>query len=656
MSDKKECKYCGCDKLEENIDGGGVVCTNCGAVLSENTIVNEVQFVENSSGGSSAVGQFVSSDGLSRLKNIVGLRGPCFRESREVTLSNAKKRISAVCQNLRLTSSSLDTAYSIFKLALTKGLTKGRKKDHTIGACVYITCRTDQTPHMLIDVSDALQIDIYELGRNYLKLCTELHINVPAMDPCLYICRFAHKLSLDDKTHAVTETALRIVQRMKSDWMHTGRRPSGLCGAALIIAARLHEFDRTISDVIKIVRVHESTLRKRLKEFGETPSSALTLDEFMTVNLDEEQDPPSFRAARQKEKEDVEKLVDQQLNLEELTQIQKEIEKQLEEKKKKMRGIWAKFDKEEAIDSMDCQETADTQKFITNETLETINELLTQESIEVQPEKSDGIAPSSESLGLRATLEECMEIHPEEPVPEDNGILDLNGIDDGEIDSYILSDREVRLKTDLWMNMNKEYLEEQEMKEEKEKKEAEQREKDGKPPKRKKSYKVKSKTVTPANSAGEAIEKMLIDKKLSNKINYDILRSLTEESEEDTAVNTNTTPFFNLGSNKESKQTENTQGLQSVLKSIVSNSSSKKESNNNPKQSKQTSKVSFQPVEEDNTEVLENKTNNYADEEMEDDYDDDDQQEEDDGMMSTAQLLKRRRGNSDDYDDYDDDY
>lgn len=50
-------------------------------------------------------------------------------------------------------------------------------------------------------------------------------------DPCLYIPRFAHKLELGDKTHEVSMTAMRLVQRMKRDWMHTGRRPSGLCGA-----------------------------------------------------------------------------------------------------------------------------------------------------------------------------------------------------------------------------------------------------------------------------------------------------------------------------------------------------------------------------------------------------------------------------------------
>ena len=50
-------------------------------------------------------------------------------------------------------------------------------------------------------------------------------------DPCIYIQRFAHKLEFGDKTHEVSMAALRLVSRMKRDWMAQGRRPSGLCGA-----------------------------------------------------------------------------------------------------------------------------------------------------------------------------------------------------------------------------------------------------------------------------------------------------------------------------------------------------------------------------------------------------------------------------------------
>jgi transcription initiation factor TFIIIB Brf1 subunit/transcription initiation factor TFIIB len=47
-------------------------------------------------------------------------------------------------------------------------------------------------------------------------------------DPGLFIPRFAQKLEFGEKTHEVTLTALRLVQRMNRDWMATGRRPVSL--------------------------------------------------------------------------------------------------------------------------------------------------------------------------------------------------------------------------------------------------------------------------------------------------------------------------------------------------------------------------------------------------------------------------------------------
>ena len=56
-----------------------------------------------------------------------------------------------------------------------------------------------------------------------------------------------------DKTHMVAMTALRLVARMRRDWMLVGRRPSGICGAALLIAARIHGFKRTQREIIHTV-------------------------------------------------------------------------------------------------------------------------------------------------------------------------------------------------------------------------------------------------------------------------------------------------------------------------------------------------------------------------------------------------------------------
>lgn len=57
-----------------------------------------------------------------------------------------------------------------------------------------------------------------------------------------------------------------------------------------------------------MVRISDTTIRKRLGEFKDTPSSQLTIDEFQKIDLEEEQDPPSFTHARKKAKQQAEEL------------------------------------------------------------------------------------------------------------------------------------------------------------------------------------------------------------------------------------------------------------------------------------------------------------------------------------------------------------
>lgn len=78
---------------------------------------------------------------------------------------------------------------------------------------------------------------------------------------------------------------------------------------ALLIAARMHDYSRKPDDIVRVVKIHESTLRKRLMEFGETPSSALTIEEFMNIDLEAEQDPPAFKAARKRDKERLARVI-----------------------------------------------------------------------------------------------------------------------------------------------------------------------------------------------------------------------------------------------------------------------------------------------------------------------------------------------------------
>ncbi|XP_050085083.1 transcription factor IIIB 90 kDa subunit [Anopheles aquasalis] len=523
MSGRK-CNNCGSTDIEVDNARGDAVCTNCGSVLEDNIIVSEVQFEENAHGASSAVGQFVASDSRGGATSYGKFPVSIGTESREVTLRKARQGIAMLCSQLRLNNHCIETACNFFKMALIRNLTRGRRNTHIYAACVYITCRTEGTSHLLIDISDVLQICCYELGRTYLKLSQSLCINIPSIDPCIYIMRYANKLDFREKTHEVSMTAQRLVQRMKKDSIHSGRRPSGLCGAALLLAARMHDFGRTPNDIVRIVKIHESTLRKRLFEFGETPSSALTVDEFMAVDLEAEQDPPAFKAARKKDKERLQKLEEQTT---EFNQLQAEIDAALD---REMNGRGGKRRRSK----YDFIELQDSDQFIEESNLSVIRECVSDAGVvdgttEPDPQGGGGAKVEHKACipeGLKPDLKAMCKVEvavPEKASEQDDGELITDDLNDDEMDAYIMTEEEANTKNQLWMQLNEEYLKELQVKEERA---AKQRE-EGKPEKKKRRT-TKRKAIGPSSTAREAIEKILQEKKISNKINYDILKTLTD--------------------------------------------------------------------------------------------------------------------------------
>lgn len=177
----------------------------------------------------------------------------------------------------------VDAGHRLYILALDNNFTHGRKTQHVLAACLYIVCRRERSSHLLIDFAEKLRENVFVLGATYLKFVKLLSLQLPVIDPSLYIHRFAAQMDLGDQVQSVANTALRLVARMRRDWIQTGRRPAGICGACLLIASRVHGFRRTRAEVQQIVRVTDVTLRNRLAEFENTPSSLLTPEEFDTL-------------------------------------------------------------------------------------------------------------------------------------------------------------------------------------------------------------------------------------------------------------------------------------------------------------------------------------------------------------------------------------
>ncbi|CAF1478831.1 unnamed protein product [Adineta steineri] len=364
----KACK-CGGTEIDTDRARGVSVCTKCGEVIEDTCIVNEAELTETSGGGIQVIGQWLSNDDV-RGASTGGMMGFNVRESRQITLQKARRGIMDIASNMRMNHHCIDAAFKIYKMALDHNLSRGNKASHLLSACLYIICRTEGTQHILLDFCDHVDADISVLARIYLRLARELCINVPHTDPSLLIPRYAAKLEFGERTNAVSNTALRIVQRMKRDWLNIGRRSSGLCGSALLFAARMHNFNRTIQQIVDVVKISKATIIRRLQEFETTPTAQLNMKEFDTIELEEEQDPPAFSKAKR-----MTKLAqhEESFNIEqierEIIDTQKQIDEQLE-KLHKPRGQLAKYAK-----YVDLEKTV-----LTNEEDELIQKVLTNKA------------------------------------------------------------------------------------------------------------------------------------------------------------------------------------------------------------------------------------------------------------------------------------
>ncbi|KAH0536588.1 hypothetical protein FGG08_006546 [Glutinoglossum americanum] len=288
------------DKITDDADKR--VCTECGTVLSDSNIVSEVQFGESSSGAAVVQGSFIGAD-QTHARSL----GTAFKRAGGM---ERKRYINQLSAALNIAAATADQAFRHYKLAAAANFIQGRRTKNVAAVCLYIACRKDpHSPFMLIDFSDVLHINVFKLGATYLDLVQQVPVKyIPPVIPENLIHRFAARLEFGDKMNKVANDAIRLVQRMNRDWMISGRRPSGICGACLILAARMNNFRRTVREVVYVVKVTDVTIQKRLDEFKVTESSSLTVDQFRSIWLEKAHDPPAFYEQKNKKRKRVRKV------------------------------------------------------------------------------------------------------------------------------------------------------------------------------------------------------------------------------------------------------------------------------------------------------------------------------------------------------------
>ena len=283
---------CGSTEIITDPDTGEQICTVCGMVLSTTNIDHGPEWrafnpeqKENLTRVGAPLTPLMHDRGLSttigwRNQDATGRKLTQEEQQRQFRLRKWQKRTSAndstqrnltqalseltrIADELNLPQNTRETAARLYRRAVTRGLIRGRTIQSVVASAIYMACRQCAVIRSLEDVAKAATITRKEAARNYRHLYQQLQPEVPQVDKDNLITKYINVLQISGPTEQLCR---RIMDQATEERLTVGRAPEGITAAALYIACKLNQEDRTQGDIARSAQITEVTIRNRYKE------------------------------------------------------------------------------------------------------------------------------------------------------------------------------------------------------------------------------------------------------------------------------------------------------------------------------------------------------------------------------------------------------
>jgi len=289
------CPRCGNTKLISDHENGETVCSQCGLVIDEQQVDMGPEWRaftpgEKDSRQRTGLGMSYTlyDKGLSTvfkgnrdaygnpLKDETRIKMDRLRrydnrskfdETWRRNLSIAMAELDRMNTALHIPQSIKEQSALLYRKALKMDLIRGRSIDAFVAATIYASCRMNNLPRPLRDISKLSTREHGEIARTYRLIIREMGMRMPIDDPMKFIPSIASKLNLRRDTE---QLAVQILVGAKKQNVLSGKDPRGLAAAALYMACIKNDDKRIQKDVADAAGTTEVTLRNRLRGLEKT--------------------------------------------------------------------------------------------------------------------------------------------------------------------------------------------------------------------------------------------------------------------------------------------------------------------------------------------------------------------------------------------------
>jgi len=216
---------------------------------------------------SDAFGQPLTPSTRTRF-NRLGKIHRSLTSSYERNLWLALPRLSSIAENFHLSVTCIEDAERIYKRAVKEKLTMGRSINAIVVASIYAAMRLHDVPLTLDEIVEQSGQAKKSVVRAYrlilMNIVPLLGIRVSPMKAKSYLRRFVSELGLQPSLASSSESLVEELNRL--GLQVEGKDPKGLAAALIYVAARKIGIHKTQTEIARIAKITEVTLRTRTKE------------------------------------------------------------------------------------------------------------------------------------------------------------------------------------------------------------------------------------------------------------------------------------------------------------------------------------------------------------------------------------------------------
>ncbi|MFN3527775.1 MAG: transcription initiation factor IIB [Candidatus Altarchaeaceae archaeon] len=271
---------------------GGIICTNCGAIIDEEIIDTGPEWrafdrgeLDKKSRASGAIREAKVSKGLTteidrydrdikgggidvdKKVQLYRMRRLQIRsrmsDSVGRNLSIALPELDRMCSLLNIGESIKEECAGIYRKAVNLGYVKGRSIESIIGAIIYYVLRTKHIAKTLDEIAGVGGIEKKEIGRAYKYLTKKMKLKSPKLDVSSFISDYASRLGIPG---GAEEKAKEIYEKIKKYGISAGRTPNGVAASILYFACEELNISIDKKTLLEMSKINLSTLSNRCEE------------------------------------------------------------------------------------------------------------------------------------------------------------------------------------------------------------------------------------------------------------------------------------------------------------------------------------------------------------------------------------------------------